>query len=179
MNIQAVAAVGFAGLALAMWDGLRSVPGLKQLPATVRQIAETTAANYGLAVNPTMLVAMASIESGFNPYAFRLEPQIGDASVGLMQTLLGTARDMFDKGYRAFNRPDYADLTKAEVSMYFGAAYVDWLQKWHRSNRGSNPTEEWLVRAYNGGPGWQKSAKAVSMTANHWAKYQQAKRRLA
>ncbi len=149
--------------------------GLLDVPALARQ----TVTRYNLSVDPAMLVAMAYIESSFKPDAFRWEPARLDASVGLMQTLKATAIQMFDAGYKAMgNAPDYTELRHPEISMYYGAAYVDWLKKWHMRRRGTTPTEEWLVRAYNGGPGWEQgSASSLANTANHWRKYQDARRR--
>lgn len=149
--------------------------GLLDVPALARQ----TVTSYNLSVEPSMLVAMAYIESGFKPDAFRFEPALLDASVGLMQTLRATARQMWSAGYKAMGgSPDYTDLRSAAVSMYYGAAYVDWLKKWYLRNRGGTPSEEWLVRAYNGGPGWERGrASSLANTANHWRKYQDARRR--
>lgn len=43
-------------------------------------------------VPPALILAHMKQESSFNPNAYRAEPAIGDASIGLMQVLLGTAR---------------------------------------------------------------------------------------
>ena len=159
--------------------GLITVAGPVGTVLDVPALARSTVGRYGLNVDPSMLVAMAWIESAFKPDAFRWEPARLDASVGLMQTLKATARDMYNNGYRAFGAaPDYTDLRRPEISMYYGAAYVDWLKKWYARNRNGQPTEEWIVRAYNGGPGWDRaSASSQANTANHWRKYQQAKGR--
>ena len=45
-------------------------------------------------VDPTLIKAIIGAESGFDANAFRAEPQIGDASYGLMQMLYGTATTM-------------------------------------------------------------------------------------
>jgi len=136
----------------------------------VRALADQTVGNFFPGIDPRMLVAMAWIESSFRPTAFRIEITIQDASIGLMQTLGGTARWLWDIGYKGFGeRPSDLALADPAVSMYFGAAYVDYLMKY----RGGGHSEEWIVRAYNGGPGGATSAA----TLNHWRKYQEARAR--
>ena len=139
----------------------------------VRALADETVRLYGFNADPRMLVAMAFIESSFNPRAVRVEPHIEDASAGLMQTLSSTAQWLYDdfSGYRDKGRPSLDDLMRPDVSMYFGAAYVDWLSR-HPRLSGS---EERIVRAYNGGPG--TGAQTSSQTANHYRKYLDARRR--
>lgn len=150
----------------------------------VRALARDAVRRDGLRVDPIMLEAMAEIESSRNPMAIRAEPQIGDASIGLMQTLLGTAQWLYEEmGARKFGEPTAKALMDPEVSIYFAGQYVNWLARF----RGENRSEEWIVRAYNGGPSWDTKRKGESdarferrlaATANHWRKYQEAKRRL-
>lgn len=45
-------------------------------------------------VDPALIKALITKESSWNPQAYRAEPQIGDASRGLMQILFNTARGM-------------------------------------------------------------------------------------
>ena len=45
-------------------------------------------------VDPALIKAVITKESSWNPGALRAEPQIGDASYGLMQLLLRTAQGM-------------------------------------------------------------------------------------
>lgn len=128
-------------------------------------------------VDPCMLVAMAGIESSFNPRAYRFEAGVsnrytpnGDASYGLLQVLYSTARWLHDEmGYKDYPLAGPDDLFEPQTSIYFGAAYVDWLRK------KPNASEQFIVRAYNGGTGNAWS----SATENHWRKYQDEKARLA
>lgn len=124
------------------------------------------------AVDPVMLRAMAEIESARDPCAIRHEPHIGDASVGLMQTLVGTSRWLYrEMGATAFGEPDALKLADPAVSMYFAAAYVDFLRRY----RGRARSEEFIVRGYNGGPdGINRDA-----TLGHWERYQAAKAELS
>ena len=136
----------------------------------VRAFAESIVASFGLRVDPDMIVRIAWIESGFNPSAVRFEPRIGDASAGLMQTLVGTARWLAtDMGYSAFGVPTMDKLLdQPQMSIYFGAAYLDYLSRYSGQSR----SEEFIVRSYNGGPGNLGAA-----TADYWRKYLAAKER--
>ena len=133
----------------------------------VRALAEEVVARDFPRVDPLMLQAMAEIESSRNRLAIRVEPHLGDASIGLMQTLVGTAQWLArDMGARRFGDPSMEDLLRPEVSMYFGAAYVNWLSTW----RGRSRDEEWIVMSYNGGPGADNR-----QTRRHLARYKAAK----
>jgi soluble lytic murein transglycosylase-like protein len=133
-------------------------------------LAEALRARYWQDVDPVMLTTMAVIESSGRPGAIRAEPHIGDASIGLMQTLYGTARWLHDDmGYRAYSLPNPDALMDPQVSVYFGGSYVAWLSNW----KGIRRTEQWIVESYNGGPNNSNSG-----TRNHWRKYQDAKARV-
>ena len=139
---------------------------------SVRSLAERTVNVYAPTVDPMMVRAMVEIESARDPRAVRQEVHIGDASVGLMQTLVGTAQWLWDDmGARAFPRPGFDSLLDPQTSMYFGASTIS---RWLQRNGLNDGTEEWLVRAYNGGPGGVRS----SQTRTHWERYQRAKARL-
>ena len=146
----------------------------------VRKLADD-AARIVPDVDPLMLRTMVEIESSRQPGAFRPEPHLiapdgsqGDASIGLMQTLWGTAHWLASSiGFTKFGVPSMADLLIPERSMYFGAAFINWLKRWHRQRFGSEASEEWIVMSYNGGPNANNPA-----TRNHFRKYVQAKARL-
>ncbi|WOF73812.1 transglycosylase SLT domain-containing protein [Parvibaculaceae bacterium PLY_AMNH_Bact1] len=130
---------------------------------------------YFPSVDPKMLVAMMQIESSFDPRATRSEPHVrnrfttnGDKSYGLMQVLYTTALDLFhNMGRKGFSVATPDRLFDPTVNVYFGAAYVAWLQNY----RGTRRSEDWIVMSYNGGPGANNS-----QTQNHLAKYHDAKR---
>lgn len=68
-------------------------------------------------------------------------------ALGLMQVMPGTAGDMHaNHGYGRLS-PDRKTLLTPEGSIYFGTAYMAWLNK-VRNGR----SWEWYIRAYNGGP---------------------------
>ena len=157
-------------------NGAPPVPGAKpriltypqNRPLTdeeVFQLANHMTHHFGGRVNQFDLMASAWVESSFRPWVERYEAHLGDYSVGLMQVLTTTALDLFDKGYTAFGRPTRSSLKNPAVSMYYGAAYFDWLRK---AYPGRNL--EWYVRAYNGGPGHNYSAA----TTAYWAKWREA-----
>lgn len=119
---------------------------------------------YFVNLDLEMIEKIAKIESSLNPTAERIEPD-GRVSVGLMQTLVSTAQDMYVKGYKSYPKPTRASLKDAETSAYFGMAYLDWLQKSY------NVTGENLVRGYNGGPGGFLTETGRNLTDAYVAKY--------
>jgi soluble lytic murein transglycosylase-like protein len=68
------------------------------LPAVSREVlayaglAAAAGAKYG--VDPALVLAVIHEESGGDPDAFRVEPAVDDASFGLMQLLVRTARGL-------------------------------------------------------------------------------------
>lgn len=140
----------------------QAVSYAKDRPLTEGEVYEI--ANYvnmllGYALNPHDLLTSAFIESTFRPWVERYEPHLNDYSVGLMQVLIGTANDLYNKGWRAVGRPSRERLKDPVVSMYFGAAYFVYLRKYWPSH-----DLEWYVRAYNGGQGHNYN----SQTTAYW-----------
>jgi soluble lytic murein transglycosylase-like protein len=152
----------FAALHVHSMSGAGATP-----KSEILKLAETVISKYGFNVDPKMVVAMIQIESAGNPAAVRYEPHLRDVSVGLMQTLGGTARWLAEEmGYNAYGVPSNQDLINPEISIYFGAAYIHWLSTYKGQNRGV----KWIVESYNGGPG-----QSNSQTRNHWNKYKAAR----
>ena len=168
-NFAAVAGVLGLGAAVAFMSRRVISLGGALTESEVRTFAESIIGQFNLRVDPRMVVRIAWIESAFEPTALRLESKIGDASAGLMQTLVSTAQWLAtDMGYRAFGVPKLVDLMGPQASIYFGAAYLRYLSNYR--NRGRS--EEWIVRSYNGGPGHGRSS-----TDKYWDRYLDAKRR--
>lgn len=95
-------------------------------------------ASADFVLDPALIKAVIAAESAWVPTAVRQEPQIGDASYGLMQVLLGTARDLAP-GLTPF------ELLVPETNVRIGSQYLaQQLQRfgWPRG-----------VYAYNAGPG--------------------------
>ena len=99
---------------------------------------EIAAAHRAFPMVPVNIIkAIIAAESGFDPQAFRAEPQLKDASRGLMQLLFTTAKSV---GYAG--RPD--GLFLPAVNIYYGTKHlanlVMQLREWDRA-----------ISAYNGG----------------------------
>lgn len=176
MKRRAVFAVLLAGLGvLLIVRPTFSVPGRALSLAEVRGLARSTINRYfpGLGLDPEMLVAIAWIESAFNPSAVRIEPQVGDASVGLMQTLISTADWLASTDYPRFGSSvSFGDLFRPDRSMYYAVSYVHFLTFVARERGPGRGSEEFVVRAYNAGPGnWRSSA-----AEGYWARYLEARR---
>lgn len=167
--VAAATVAGLVALTLAFSRQLTTAIG-RQPESDIRALAQKVTREYFPQVDPAMVVRIAWIESNFAPNAFRWEWHLADASVGVMQTLVGTATWLFEQmGATAKGEPTFVSLTDPETSIYFGAAYLNWLRTW----RGKPRSEEWIVRAYNGGPGNATSQR----TAAYWQKYLAAKER--
>ncbi len=130
----------------------------------IYELAQGTLASMAIEdVTPQMVTTIAMIESSGDPGAVRQEPALGDESVGLMQTLTGTAAWLANSmGYSAYPS-DAATLATPQASLYFGIAYLHWL----RNYEGQVQSDEWVIEAYNGGPGNAGSAA----TQNYLAAY--------
>jgi hypothetical protein len=96
------------------------------------------------AVDPFLVKAVIAAESSFDPRAFRNEPQIQDASRGLMQTLYATARDM---GYTG--APE--GLFDPATSIEYGTRYLK-----RQLLRYSGDTAR-AVAAYNSGTAYVRN----------------------
>lgn len=165
MAWQAIWGVGLIVGALLLGKRAVDVPGVpgSMTAAEVYALAKQVTARHLPAISPCMVTAIAGIESSYRPGAIRPEPHIGDASAGLCQVLYGTARWLHDDmGYRDYQLASADDLLDPQTCIYFCAAYLDYLRR-------RNDDAEYMVRAYNGGPGGATS----SATAGYWSKYQQ------
>ncbi|XP_057857680.2 uncharacterized protein LOC131066836 [Cryptomeria japonica] len=116
-----------------------------------------------------MICAITEIESERQPFAYRYEPQLGEARTGIMQTLQSTtkwlARDMGYTVYQVEGAPTM--LYRPFVSVYFGAAYLKWLLTYDGKKR----SEEFMDHAYNGGP----KRENHKSTLQYWKRYQLVK----
>ncbi|CAI5472647.1 unnamed protein product, partial [Closterium sp. Yama58-4] len=88
---------------------------------------------------------------------------------GLMIVLQSSAEWLAkDMGYRAYATDVTSSMTRRPFpGLYYGMAYLAWLTTY----KGVARSEEFVVRAYHGGPGgWEKGP-----AASHWNKYREAK----
>lgn len=100
-----------------------------------RDLIESASKTFG--VPPGLIAAIIKVESNWDAKAKRDEPQIGDASYGLMQVLLGTARSVS-------GTVTPTELFRPEINIYIGSQYLyDQIKKY--------PKLEDAVSAYNAG----------------------------
>lgn len=100
--------------------------------------ADILSAAQRYVVDPALIKAVIASESSWNPGALRVEAQINDASYGLMQILLGTARGMLP-GVTP------SDLFIPSTNIDLGSRYLaSMLQQFGYPDG---------VAAYNAGPG--------------------------
>lgn len=164
-----------SGLA-ALGDDIASLGTGRLTVGTVKAMAERIGGTMG--VDPLMIRAIVEIESARYPNAYRKEEHLDppDASTGLMQPLLRTAQWVWDvnaAGIRQFvpNRPaGFGDLFDPETNMWIGTGYLKMLSVW----AGRGRSREWVVRAYNGGPG----GATASYTLPYYEKFLTAETRL-
>lgn len=92
------------------------------------------------------VLAVIEIESSFNPRAYRAEPQINDASYGLMQVLATTAAD---RGYRG----PVEGLFDPETNIRLGMRQLKWSWDYLNRKRGVPPSVAEWIGSYNAGVG--------------------------
>lgn len=92
------------------------------------------------------VMAIIEIESGFDAGAYRAEPQISDASHGLMQILETTARD------RGFTGA-VAELADPETNIRFGMKQMIWNWDYLSQRKAGGVSEVEWIGAYNAGVG--------------------------
>lgn len=103
----------------------------------IESIISKASAAYG--VPKALIKATIKVESDYNPSAFRQEPHLKDASWGLMQILLSTAKWIT-------KNPDLtaSALMQPEFNVYTGTKYLSYLL-------GKYPSIKDVIAAYNAG----------------------------
>jgi len=97
-------------------------------------------------VNPFLIKAVMKRESNFNPMAHRAEPHINDASWGLMQVLLKTARWMLKDTSLTSQQ-----LLKPDTNIKAGVSYLAYQQKRYSDIKD-------VIAAYNAGSARKKAS---------------------
>ncbi|XP_022969448.1 uncharacterized protein LOC111468447 isoform X1 [Cucurbita maxima] len=111
-------------------------------------------------VKPTVLCALAELVS------MRFINGVGSRP-GIMGIDYSTAFWLYmELSYRAYRLESVDDLTKPFVSMYFGAAYFDWLSEYEGRER----TLQFVVQAYIAGP----QNVDLQETGPLWLKFEEA-----
>lgn len=99
-----------------------------------------------------------SVKAGAkNPKDVEASKSSDGKSWGLMQVTLKTAQWLDPSA-------TVEKLNNAEYSIDLGATYIRYLMR-IRSDR------DWVARAYNGGPGWEKTSLGPSLTAVYLIKW--------
>lgn len=98
-------------------------------------------------------------ESSFRPDAYRAEPQIKDASYGLMQLLHGTAK------WQGYNG-ETDGLFDPMNNIYYGMKYIAYLMGQFPGN------QEGFIMAYNEGPGNYRKGRRVQYYYDRVTKFQ-------
>lgn len=97
----------------------------------------------GSPVPPALVLAVIEAESTGNPAAYRSEVAINDASIGLMQLLLGTARSLGYVGV-AGDRTQLTGLFAPAVNIHYGVKFLT--EIWRQLGNAAG-----VASAYNGG----------------------------
>lgn len=113
-----------------------------------------TAKTYDL--DPQVIYATIMTESDGNPFAFRYEPALKDASLCMGQILISTARSLGFEG-------DPKEMYKPDVC-------IDLIGKYHRNMLDSygelSPVE--LAKAYNSGSPWGRPVRGHVARFSDW-----------
>lgn len=121
--------------------------------------------HFGPQLDPSMICAIAELESDRQPLATRYDKKSKDTTRGIMQLLPKTADWLYrELHYQSYEVEGNSDLLfRPFVNVYFSAAYLKWLSNFDQKER----SEEFVVRAYKGGT---KKATHKS-TMPFWQRY--------
>ncbi|XP_042011197.1 uncharacterized protein LOC121759610 [Salvia splendens] len=116
-------------------------------------------------IDMDMLCTIAEIESGRQILAKSYNKKPDEVNMGIMQISPKRAEWFIrESGYRTYNMAeDSKSLYKPFLNVYIAAAYLKWLSSFDNKER----SEEFMIRAYKGGP---KKATHKS-TLPYWKKY--------
>lgn len=107
-------------------------------------LIESMSDSFGRRVRPELIKAIVAAESRFDPSAVRGEPQVGDASIGLMQVLMSTARKLGYSG-GVGEAAKLTGLFRPDANLYVGTKLLDQLLKQTGGDMDAT------ISAYNGG----------------------------
>ncbi|KAI3979203.1 hypothetical protein MKX01_017028 [Papaver californicum] len=110
-------------------------------------------------IDPDMICAISELESDRQPLATRCNKKTKDTTVGIMRFY-----QKLENGYQTYQIEGNLELLhKPFINVYFCAAYLKWLSSYDGKDR----NEEFVVRAYRGGP---KKANHKSKL-DYWRRY--------
>lgn len=145
LGLLAVAAAYFGFSKSAAADVAPSTGAGPLDPLALVPIVQSAIAAVGAPFRVSDILAIIEIESSFRPAAIRAEDHIGDASRGLMQILLSSARD------RGFGG-DPGELFDPSTNIHLGVSHLEWGRR-YLVNRLGAVTMDQVVGAYNAGVG--------------------------
>jgi len=108
-------------------------------------VSDINARDFGGWFSVADVLAIIEIESSFDPWAYRAEPQLKDASIGLMQILTSTARD---RGFTGKSE----GLFDPVVNVRLGMAQLKWSYDYLAGRLGTVDSAVW-IGSYNAGVG--------------------------
>lgn len=145
-------------------------------PQQILELAQQTVKLHFLGgLEPELLATIAVIESSGNGKANVYKEDLNEATVGICQVPLSTAKWLAtEKGYNHFGIPIVKDLEQPLRCMYYCGAYLCELQKYD----GQEQDEHFVVCAYHAGPKWQDD-KDLDPYIEKYHKARKAFRRLS
>lgn len=142
-------------------DELKTADKRSWAKSEYKLIIARVAKKYDL--DPQVIYAVIMTETHGDKYAFRFEPGISDASFGLGQILLSTARSLGFNG-----QPK--ELYKPEISIDLVGKYQRYLLDTY-----GNLTPNQIATAYNSGSPWKRAAWGHLYRFNLWLKGEDGK----
>lgn len=134
-----------------------------------RALIDAVNAREGHGLDPAVVLAVIEIESAFDPQASRWEPSLGEASLGLMQLLLSTAKD------RGLTEGPMALFDPAR-NIQLGMRQLAWSWDYLVNRLGRAPTDDEWIGSYNAGVG---NVTAGYIPDDYVRKFQAARARYA
>lgn len=116
---------------------------------------------FGGWFNEGDVLAVIEIESHFDPDAWRYEEHLKEASIGLMQLLLSTARDRGLVG-------GPAALFDPVTNIRLGMRQLKWSWDYLSRRMGTDPDIETWVGSYNGGVGAALAGRVPQRYVEKW-----------
>ena len=168
MNTKAIASVALT--AFFVWFVAKQASAAANrldAPEVLAMIKKINVEQFGGVLDPLDILAIAEIESGLDPDAYRYEKHIKDASIGLMQVLYSTAQD---RGLRQ----GPAALFDPVANLKIGMAHFAWTQSYLESRLGHTPPKDMVIGAYNAGVG---NALKGNYSQHYVAKFVRARAR--
>jgi len=135
--------IGFLLLAAGGYETVNTISSI-QYYDIIRRVKKD---NFLDDVPDALTLATIETESSFNPDAIREEPQINDASYGLMQILYGTAQEV---GYNG-----------TPEGLFDPATNILYATKYHQKLFRRFNAWDAVIHAYNEGPGNYAKGKRV------------------